>query len=178
MLVMTGMLIPAPFALAADHDHGQGTEAAVSNLGIATGLISVGAISALMMGIAAAILIVRIRANSSTLSPMNAMMAAMAVAMMTGLIGGTVFGIWLQSLFYSTVIGVTIGMAAGMVAGQAHSWLAALDGMLSGVMSGMMGAMLGVMIAQDHPVIMILFLDAIMLLALGILNRLIRNPSI
>ncbi|TBL69922.1 hypothetical protein EYB31_34700 [Paenibacillus thalictri] len=170
LIVMVSLFAAAPFALAAEHDHNHGTENAVA-AGSDSGLISVSAISALTTIVAAATLIIRLRASAPRLSKMTAMMASMAVAMITGLIGGTLLGIWLQSLFFSTVFGVTIGVAAGMLAGQTHSWLAVLDGMLSGVMSGMMGAMLGVMILQEHPLLMILFMDVIMLVAVGSLYQ-------
>ncbi|KRE99381.1 hypothetical protein ASG89_27865 [Paenibacillus sp. Soil766] len=172
MLLITTLMI-SPFALAAEHDHTHGTDTSVSgtNGNSVTGLIIVGVISGLAVTIGASALTMRLRTNAAKLSKMTIMMAAMAVAMMVGLMVGTVSGIWLQSLFYATVIGVTIGVSVGIYAGYAHSWLAALDGMLSGVMSGMMGAMLGVMIMEEHPLLMILFMDAIILIAVIILYQ-------
>ncbi|WP_094018134.1 hypothetical protein [Paenibacillus rigui] len=170
LIVLISIMVTAPLALAAEHDHNHETENVVSTGG-APGMISVGTISALAVIVAAGALIIRLRASASRLSKMTAMMASMTVAMMIGLIGGTLLGIWLQSIFYATVIGVTIGVAAGILAGQSHSWIAALDGILSGVMSGMMGAMLGVMIMQEHPLLMILFMDVMMLVAVGSLHQ-------
>ncbi|MFH5185392.1 hypothetical protein ACHHV8_23605 [Paenibacillus sp. TAB 01] len=166
LIVAISIWVMGPSALAEEHEHSHGSESVVS-AEIAPGFISISAVSALTMIIAAGALIIQLRASSSRISKMTAMMVSMAIAMFTGLIGGTLLGIWLQSLFYATVLGITIGVAAGVLAGLSHSWLAVLDGMLSGVMSGMMGAMLGVMITQEHPLIMLVFMDVIMLVVVG-----------
>ncbi|MBE1445780.1 hypothetical protein [Paenibacillus sp. OAS669] len=142
-----------------------------------SGVAVVNGISLTVVALSTLSLTIRIRAYSSQLSKMTAMMAAMALAMMTGLAAGTILGIWLQSLFFSTALGMLWGIAVGYFTGERHSWLAAMDGMLSGIMGGMMGAMLGVMEIDDHPVLTVIFMDAIMLLIMAILYNCIKSEA-
>ncbi|MFG3613360.1 cupredoxin domain-containing protein [Rummeliibacillus stabekisii] len=112
----------------------------------------------------------------SYLTEMTAMMIAMAVSMMTSLLIGTILGIILVGKLTTPVIfSVLSGMIIGYIIGRPFSLLASLDGLLAGIMGGMMGAMLGVMVFSQDPGAMMLFADAIFIVVMILVVKLINQ---
>ncbi len=107
---------------------------------------------------------------------MTAMMIAMAVSMMASIVVGTILGVILVGKMTVPVISsVLFGMIIGYVIGRPFSLLASLDGLLAGIMGGMMGAMLGVMVFSQDPVVMMIFVDAIFIIVMILILKLIRQ---
>ncbi|WP_051236396.1 hypothetical protein [Paenibacillus pinihumi] len=170
MLVWLAMPVDSVFA------DGHSQHGAVSSSGsndTAEQVLYVG--SLLLVALGSYYFIIRIRGNKEYMSVMTGMMAAMATAMAGGLVAGTVLGIMLATMMLSSVIGILIGLVIGFLAGRPLGALAVMDGILSGVMGGMMGAMLGVMVIGDHPVIMVLFMDAVYIIILIALYNMLRS---
>ncbi|AXQ50892.1 cupredoxin domain-containing protein [Lysinibacillus fusiformis] len=114
----------------------------------------------------------------SFLSEMTAMMIAMAVSMMASIVVGTILGVILVGKMTIPVISsVLFGMIIGYVIGRPFSLLASLDGLLAGIMGGMMGAMLGVMVFSQDPIVMMIFVDAIFIIVMILILKLIRQED-
>ncbi len=112
------------------------------------------------------------------LSCMAGMMIAMTVGMIASVAFGTIVGLMYQpDLTIPTVAAVLFGMVCGYLSGKPVSVMAALDGMLAGIMGGMMGAMLGVMTTQ-HPNVILLFVDVVLVFVFLVLQQLINEEAV
>ncbi|MFC5648923.1 hypothetical protein ACFPYJ_07235 [Paenibacillus solisilvae] len=112
------------------------------------------------------------------LSCMAGMMIAMTIGMIASIAFGTIAGVVYQpDLTSPTVAAVLFGMVCGYLSGKPVSVMAALDGILAGIMGGMMGAMLGVM-ATNHPNVILLFVDIVMVFVFLVLQQLITEEAV
>lgn len=112
------------------------------------------------------------------LTCMAAMMIAMTAGMMSSLLLGTVLGTLYEGrLFVPTVLSMLVGMVVGFCTGKPISLMAALDGLLAGIMGGMMGAMLGVMITNEAPEKMTMVMNAIFIVVMLLIIRLIKEET-
>lgn len=112
------------------------------------------------------------------LTCMAGMMIAMTSGMMSSLVLGTVIGSMAEGKMLIPTIGAVIaGMAIGYFTGIPITPMAGLDGMMAGIMGGMMGAMLGVMVTIQNPEMMILFIDAVYVIVMLVLVKVIRQEA-
>lgn len=122
--------------------------------------------------------IVRTYKRRHWLSCMAGMMIAMTIGMIASIAFGTIAGLAYQpDLTIPTIEAVLFGMVCGYLSGKPVSVMAALDGMLAGIMGGMMGAMLGVM-TTNHPNVVLLFVDVVMVFVFIVLQQLINEEAV